>query len=190
MEKILIASSNDQAAGVLAKLVKEMYSGCRISVAATATDAKRTVSNSELDCVIINTPLKDDHDSELCEIVSATTDAACIIIAKADICDILWDEVEDFGAMVLPKPLSRSDFFKSMRFVSSARNRMLGIRSENFKLKKKLEEIRIVNRAKLALMTYLGFTEKQAHRYIEKEAMDLRCTKLEIAEKVIRMYEV
>ena len=61
-------------------------------------------------------------------------------------------------------------------------------RMELTKLKKKLDEIRVINRAKLALMTYLGFTEQQAHRYIEKEAMDMRCTKLEISEKVIRMY--
>ena len=100
------------------------------------------------------------------------------------------DKVEDYGALVISKPLNREIFYRAMRFAAAARKRMLGIRSENIKLQKKLEEIRLVNRAKLALMQYLGFTEQQAHRYIEKQAMDLRCTKLEVARKVIKMYEV
>ncbi len=190
MERVLIASGSEQASDVLVKLVREMYSGCRISVALTSNDAKRSVASNEYDCVIINAPLKDSYGQELCEIVSADTDAGCVFIAKAENCDVLWDEMGDLGVMIIPKPLSRTDFYRAMRFSNSARNRMLGIRTENFKLKKKLEDIRLINRAKLALMTYLSFTEKQAHRYIEKEAMDQRCTKAEIAEKVIRMYEV
>jgi response regulator NasT len=39
-------------------------------------------------------------------------------------------------------------------------------------------------------MQYLGFTEQQAHKYLEKQAMDKRCTKIEVAQKVIEMYEV
>ena len=39
-----------------------------------------------------------------------------------------------------------------MKFVSAARKRMLGIRSENLKLHKKLEEIRTINRSKV--LTY------------------------------------
>ena len=66
---------------------------------------------------------------------------------------------------------------------------MLGIQHENIKLHKKLEEIRNVNRAKFALMQYLNFTEQQAHRYLEKQAMDLRVTKNEVALKVIKMYD-
>ena len=38
-------------------------------------------------------------------------------------------------------------------------------------------------------MQYLKFTEQQAHRYLEKQAMDLRVTKNEVALKVIKMYE-
>ena len=111
-------------------------------------------------------------------------------IAKSENADILADKLEDFGLMVIPKPLGRQYFYRSMKFVSAARKRMLGIRSENLKLHKKLEEIRTINRAKCSLMQYLGFTEQQAHKYLEKQAMDKRCTKIEVAQKVIEMYEV
>ena len=38
-------------------------------------------------------------------------------------------------------------------------------------------------------MEYLGFTEPQAHRYIEKHAMDMRVTKIEIAMNILKIYE-
>jgi response regulator NasT len=113
-----------------------------------------------------------------------------VLLIKEENADVAAEKVCDFGAMVIPKPINRQGFYRAMRFVYAARKRMLGIQTENIKLQKKLEEIRTLNRAKFALMQYLSFTEQQAHRYLEKEAMDLRCTKLEIAQKVIRMYEV
>ncbi|MEI6100274.1 MAG: ANTAR domain-containing protein [Eubacteriales bacterium] len=51
------------------------------------------------------------------------------------------------------------------------------------------EEEEIINRAKTTLMEYLGFTEPQAHRYIEKHAMDMRVTKIEIAINILKIYE-
>ena len=65
----------------------------------------------------------------------------------------------------------------------------MGLRNENFKLQSKIEEIRLVNRAKCVLIQYLKLTEPQAHRYIEKQAMDTRQTKKDVAEKILKTYE-
>ena len=51
-----------------------------------------------------------------------------------------------------------------------------------------MEEIRIVNRAKMLLMQNMSMTEQEAHRYIEKEAMDRSMRKTAIAEEIIRRY--
>ena len=45
------------------------------------------------------------------------------------------------------------------------------VEKENTKLKKKLEELRLVDRAKCMLIAYEGMSETQAHRHIEKQAM-------------------
>lgn len=92
------------------------------------------------------------------------------MIVKNDNADAVSERMEDAGVMVISKPLSRQLFFRSIKFISASRKRLLGLQTENLKLHKKLEEIRIINRAKLALMQYLGFTEQQAHRYLEKQA--------------------
>ena len=49
--------------------------------------------------------------------------------------------------------------------------------------------MRTINRAKTTLMKYLKFTEPQAHKYIEKQAMNNRQTRLEVAVRILAQYE-
>lgn len=46
-----------------------------------------------------------------------------------------------------------------------------------------------MDRAKLVLMECLKMSEESAHYYIEHQAMNMRCTKTEIAQSVIRTYK-
>jgi response regulator NasT len=66
---------------------------------------------------------------------------------------------------------------------------MISLHNENVKLQRKIEEIRLVDRAKCTLIEVLKFSEPQAHRYIEKQAMDLRCTRKQVAENILKTYE-
>ena len=61
---------------------------------------------------------------------------------------------------------------------------------ENRRLREKIEELRIVERAKCVLIEHLSFSEEQAHRYIEKQAMDRRMTRRSVAEGILNTYEV
>lgn len=190
MDRILIAASSDKHVSALINQLKEIFPGVKFSSVSTGREARRSVSEQDFDMMVVNCPLPDENGIELAEFTYSSSDAMCVLLVKGEVYDDVAENVEDYGAMVISKPLNRDLFYRAMRFTAAARKRMLGIRSENLKLQKKLEEIRSVNRAKLALMQYLGFTEQQAHRYIEKQAMDLRCTKLDVARKVIQMYEV
>lgn len=55
--------------------------------------------------------------------------------------------------------------------------------------KSSLNELQLIDLAKNLLIERLKFSEAQAHRYIEKQAMDQCVTKKVIAEKIIRFYE-
>ena len=63
------------------------------------------------------------------------------------------------------------------------------MRAENAILKQKIEDKRVIDRAKLILVSYMSMSEKEAHRYIEKQAMDLRKTRRDVAEGILRTYE-
>ncbi len=57
-------------------------------------------------------------------------------------------------------------------------------------MEQRIEDIRIVNRAKCLLIQYTRLTEEEAHRFIEKQAMDRRLTKREIAEEILRQHDI
>ena len=60
---------------------------------------------------------------------------------------------------------------------------------KNHTLMEKMADIRTVNRAKWLLIENVNMTEKDAHYYIEKQAMDMRLSRKEVAQNIIRTYD-
>ena len=60
---------------------------------------------------------------------------------------------------------------------------------ENERLKEKLGDAKLIGRAKCVLVQYLNMTEADAHRFIEKRAMDRRVSRREVALDILKMYE-
>jgi response regulator NasT len=58
------------------------------------------------------------------------------------------------------------------------------------KAETKLADIKTIERAKWVLAKYLNFSEAEAHRYIQKNAMDRRQPQIEIAKDILRTYEI
>jgi response regulator NasT len=56
-------------------------------------------------------------------------------------------------------------------------------------MKEKLEEIKLVNNAKLLLINNKHISENEAHKYIEQRAMFIRKTKRYVAEEIINKYK-
>ena len=56
-------------------------------------------------------------------------------------------------------------------------------------VEEEMKEIRLVNRAKWLLIDQLKMTENEAHKFIEKQAMDRCVTKKKIAENIILTYK-
>lgn len=67
------------------------------------------------------------------------------------------------------------------------RLRLLG--SENVRLRGTIDDLKLIDRAKCALIQYLNMTEADAHRFIEKQAMNRRQPKREVALEILKTYE-
>ena len=75
-----------------------------------------------------------------------------------------------------------------MKLLLATKQRLKALEQKTASLEEKMKEIRLVNRAKGLLMDNLKFTEQEAHRYIEKAAMDNCRKKSEIAQNIINTY--
>ena len=82
----------------------------------------------------------------------------------------------------------KTHFVNSPNWMSSARKRLRKSEKKALSIEEKMEEIRIVNRAKWLLISELKMDEQGAHRYIEKQAMDRCISKRIVAEEIIKTY--
>ena len=89
----------------------------------------------------------------------------------------------------MARPLGKKSLRSALRFALIARDRLAHIRADNAQLRGELQETRLVDRAKCILIQYLNMSETQAHRYIEKQAMDMRISRLNVAENILKTYE-
>lgn len=85
--------------------------------------------------------------------------------------------------------ISPEKFMGTFALVADNQKELNSLKIQNQKLQDKLDEIKLVNRAKCVLIQYLNMTEQQAHRYIEKQSMDLRQSRSVTAEAILKTYE-
>lgn len=97
-------------------------------------------------------------------------------------------KVEGYGILTITSPFDQFYFYNMIKVAIAVQYKVQVLSSQTTKLKVKMEEIRVVNRAKMLLMQNLNMTEADAHRYIEKEAMDRCIKKTAVAEQVISTY--
>ena len=116
---------------------------------------------------------------------------------KDGVTQVIFIAPEDFsselcscGVYVIRKPFGVNMFKVTLQMVGVAFNRMKMLYNKNNKLMQKIEEIKLINRAKAILIKTFGMSEDEAHRYMERQAMDLRKTKVYVAEKILGTYEM
>lgn len=188
MENVLLLSGSLKGQESLAQLLKA-NGFITAAICENSGEARRTLIQNDFALVVINTPLSDEFGHEFALTVAQTTSAGVVMLVKNELADDISAKVEDYGVLVIAKPLNRLLFSQTIKLAAASRRRFLSLQTENIKLQNKIEEIRLVNRAKCALIQYLGLTEAQAHRYIEKQAMDMRQTRRETARSILSMYE-
>lgn len=152
-------------------------------------EAQRLMISNSYDIIVIDTPLPDQFGYELAVDLAKDTQSGIMLLVRNDIFDNIADRVESFGVLTVAKPISKQSFYQDIRLLAATRERLLAIETKNATLQEKMAEIRLVNRAKWALIDKMGMTEPQAHKYIEKQAMDTRMSKRDTAEAIINQYE-
>ena len=181
MDKVLLVCSSQKSITVISQALDNACTG-EISSAGSGGQARRMLINTVFDLIVINMPLSDETGVSLGA-------AGIILLTPADDADFVQDQVEDYGIFVLPKPLSQQSLHQAIKFVTASRKRILHLREKQVQLQQKLEDLKVVDRAKCCLIQYLNMSEPQAHRYIEKQSMDMRASRRTVAEDIIKTYE-
>lgn len=159
-----------------------------IHIAQSINSAQRCILEQPYDIVIINTPLPDDFGRKFAIDVCSNKSSIAVLFVKSELYDEIYEKVFNYGVLTLRKPTSASLINQSLDWIRAMKERLRKFEKKTISLEDKMAEIRIVNRAKWSLIESCKMTEADAHRYIEKQAMDRCVTKREIAEGILQTY--
>ena len=160
-----------------------------VVIAHSIREAQRILIGEGFDLVIINSPLPDDAGLQFAADTCANSDAGVMLMVQSDLYEDTCSKVVPFGVVTLSKPTSTQMVSHNLRVLCSIRERLRGVKTRQESLEEKMEEIRLVNRAKLLLIQCLNMTEAEAHRHIQRQAMERHLSKREVAANIIRTYQ-
>lgn len=183
---LVVSAAKNFNDAMLAMLPEAKYSP--VHIVASVSAAGRALTERSFDFVIINSPLPDDIGTRFAIDACDARNTVVLLMVRAELHADIYEKVAEHGVFTLPKPTSKPTLHMALTWMSSARERLRKSEKKTLSIEDKMEEIRIVNRAKWLLIRELKMEEPEAHRYIEKQAMDRCVTRREVAEEIVKTY--
>lgn len=148
-------------------------------------EARRLATERSFNIIIADSG--DGYDTDFA-INLADSYSTILLLVPNEHFDEISYRVEGYGILTITKPFEPFYLYNMMKIAIAVQYKVQVISSQTTKLKVKMEEIKQVNRAKMLLMQNMNMSEQEAHRYIEKEAMDRGMKKTAISEEIIKTY--
>lgn len=186
MDALIVASTTNRQHALADVLYHERIN---CVICSTAAEARRASLCRPFDLFVINSGLVDEHGSELAISISQTNECGGIFIEDYTRMEPVEEELSRFGIITLSRQLTKADLLEAVRLIVVSNTRVRELKAKNEELSAKLEDMKYINRAKIVLMRSLGYSEEQAHKYIEKKSMEMRTTRRKIAMDILKTYE-
>ena len=187
MESVLIVSTTVKPIEFI-KDVLPKSDFLPVLTAASAGEANRILLRTTVDIIIINAPLSDDFGMQLAIDAVTNKGSGVLMLVKPELYEEVSYKMEQYGVLTLTKALNKQTLYQTVKLLSATSNKMKRLEESTAKLERRLKEMKVVNRAKGYLIEFENMSEEEAHKYIEKTAMDECVKKIDIAERIIQKY--
>ena len=188
MESALIISSTEKSFALIAGLL-HAHSSVDIVHVRSCGEGRRILLERDFNLVVICMPLPDETGENLARQIVVSETSQVILAVNSDIYAAVSSVCEKDGVLTVANPINNEIFRQALSLAKTMRGRLAKVQSENESLKQKIDNIRIIDRAKNILISSCRMSEHEAHRYIEKQAMNTRTSKRAVSEKIIMDYE-
>ena len=183
---LIVSASASLNSGLAGMFPSSRYDPVR--TVGNISSAKRALSERDYDFVIVNSPLPDEDGMRFSIDAGGRKNTVVLLLVRSEQYAEFFDRSAEFGVFLIARPISKSSMSLALDWLASARERLRQTEKTVISVEQKMDEIRIVNRAKLLLISELKMNETDAHRYIEKQAMDRCIQKRLVAEEIIKTY--
>lgn len=183
----LLVSSSPKLQEVLMQTVPEMRD-FSLETVGSISAARRAVMGKSYDMIIINAPLPDEFGSRFAADAVERPGCVVLMLLRGEVYEETSAKLTGQGIFTLQKPITAQSIRNALQWMQTTRERLRVLERKASTVEEKMEEIRLVNRAKWLLIEQLKMSEPDAHRYIEKQAMDRCAPRREIAKNIIKTY--
>jgi response regulator NasT len=184
---VIISSNNDLLDNI--SITLKEYGIDDVSVS-DGVNARQLFETNKYDLVIVSIPLATEVGLELVSFISKKSDAGIIVLVPQKNADEIAKKLSFTSAYILARPVNKFLITQTIRFLLISRETVRQLREENVILENKLHDIKLIDRAKCVLIEYLRISETEAHRQIQKRAMDQRISLVSVAQDILRTYEM
>ena len=179
---LVVTKDNKISSQVSAMLVAPLFD---TQIVSDFNEARRICSERNFNIILVD--FADGEGTDFAIDISDST-STTLLLTPTQFFEQISYKVEGYGILTITSPFDQFYSYNMIKVAIAVQYKVQVLSSQTTKLKVKMEEIRVVNRAKMLLMQNLNMTEADAHRYIEKEAMDRCIKKTAVAEQVISTY--
>lgn len=179
---LLVTKDKKQQTLITAMLQPPVFDVC---VCSDFNDARRRVAERVFTMILADFA-EGDGVSFASDI--ASTNSTILLMVPSQYFEQVSYKVESSGILTITAPFDQFYFYNMIKVAIAVHYKVQIISSQTVKLKEKMEEIRLVNRAKMLLMQNRNLKEPEAHHFIEKEAMDRCIKKTAVAGEIIKCY--
>lgn len=184
---LLVTGSQDTAAQFARLLPADRfapeYNVCSIR------EAGYVLAENTYDVVVIDDFIATNDGRDAALLASETGASQLLLLAAPEHFDDTAAFAQEHGYMALSSPVDPTLFRQSLGMMAAASTRIRELQEKADNLQTKMDELRIIDRAKLLLIQHFRMSEAEAHRFIEKNAMDRCLSRRTIAENIIRTYQ-
>lgn len=172
-------------------LIKSYLSGFgadNIFTAPSISEAQKLLMTKNISAIIINTPLSDGLGLDFATECADKKFYAVLLFAKTELFGQITEKASPHGILTLPEGTDSATLSEAFSVLMSTAKKLMCLDKTKEKELSRAETLKLMSRAKLILISSFGMSEEQAHKYIERRAMEMRKNKNEIALSIINSY--
>ena len=185
--RVVVGSSGQKALRQLALFLTE-HGYHVVGETADGYDLLRRVHPVYPDITIVDFNMKGINGHEIAETLVSAKICPTIAIINAAELQYFVNLSQEPLFLSLVKPVSKQGLLNGLQMLVKTAKSISKLENEVSLLKSQQDSKELVNRAKKLLMQHKGYTEEEAHRYIQKYSMDKGLAKIKVAEALISMY--
>ena len=138
--------------------------------------ARRMILERSYEILIVNTPLGDENGISLAIDAAEINKMGVMLFTSPEKYNEYYDKTHEYGILTLPNTSDGETFVQTLRLLCATRQRVQSLEKKNLSFSERMAEVRLISEAKLLLIQKKNFTEDEAHKYIERYAMNNRIT--------------